>query len=102
VGWDALTFGITFTDKRLQLIQARCRGLSPEFPPATKDSDRPASALLVSQTQHLPAALSKHLAEVQSVLAVDINALVTEKQIGEYVRRATALLHPQAARRAGK
>jgi hypothetical protein len=74
----------------------------PKTPRESFNPDRPASALLVSQTQHLHAALSRHLAEVQSVLAVDIKSLVTEKQIGEYVRRATALLHPQAARRVGK
>jgi hypothetical protein len=74
----------------------------PKTPRESFNPERPASALLLSQTQHLHAALSKHLAEVQSVLAVDIKALVTEKQIGEYVRRATALLHPQAARRVGQ
>ena len=74
----------------------------PKTPRESFNPDRPASALLVSQTQHLHAALSKHLAEVQSVLGVDIKALMTERQIGEYVRRATALLHPQATRRMGQ
>lgn len=70
----------------------------PKTPRESFNPDRPASALLLSQTQHLHAALSRHLAELQSVLAIDVKTLVTEKQIGEYVRRATALLHPQAAR----
>jgi hypothetical protein len=35
--WDDFTLGVTFRDKRLQEIQARCRGLSFEFPPPTKE-----------------------------------------------------------------
>jgi hypothetical protein len=35
--WDDFTLGMTFTDKRLQEIQARCRVLSLEFPPPAKE-----------------------------------------------------------------
>jgi hypothetical protein len=35
--WDNFTCGMKFADRRLQEIQARCRGLSFEFAPSKKE-----------------------------------------------------------------
>jgi hypothetical protein len=74
----------------------------PKTPKESFNPDRPASSLLKSQTVHLHAALTKHLAEVQAVAAIDPRGLTTERQISEYVKKATAILHLYASQRGGK
>lgn len=73
----------------------------PKTPRESFNPDRPASSLLRSQTLHLHEALSKHVAEVAAVLAINPRTLETERQVSGYIERVTAILHPHAAKRRG-
>ena len=64
--------------------------------------DRPAGSLLRAQALHIHEALLQHLLELASVLAVNPASLKTEGEIGNYIGRATALLHTRAPRKARK
>jgi hypothetical protein len=70
----------------------------PRPAPGSFNKNRPAGRLLMSQTQHIREALIKHLEEVAKVLAVDIRSLRTEGEVSDYVRQATAILHPQGVK----
>jgi|HubBroStandDraft_5_1064220.scaffolds.fasta_scaffold1572527_1 hypothetical protein len=70
----------------------------PRPAPGSFNQDRPAGKLLISQTQHIREALIKHLEEVARVLAVDIRSLRTEGEVSDYVRQATAILHPHGVK----
>jgi hypothetical protein len=74
----------------------------PKTPKESFNPDRQASALLRSQAIHLHEALSRHVAEIAAVLAINPRKLVSERDFSVYVQKATAILHPQAPRRAGK
>ena len=71
----------------------------PKPAPASFNTNRPAGKLLTSQTRHIREALIKHLEEVAKVLAIDIRSLRTEGEVSDYVRQATAILHPHGAKR---
>ena len=70
----------------------------PRPAPGSFDKDRPAGQLLAAQTRHLREALIKHLEGVASVLAIDIRSLKTEGEVSDYVRQATAILHPHGVK----
>ena len=74
----------------------------PKTPKESFNPDRPASSLLRSQTLHLHEALSKHVAEVATVLAINPRTLKTEREVSGYIEKITAILHPHAAKRRGK
>ena len=74
----------------------------PKTPKESFNPDRIASALLQSQVLHLQEALRKHLADLKDLLATNPATLKTERQISEYVHKATALLHQHGAKRPGK
>jgi hypothetical protein len=60
--------------------------------------DRPAGKLLQSQALHLREALVQQLQELSAVLAVNPTTLKTEREVSQYVHRATAILHAHAAK----
>ena len=72
----------------------------PKTEPAAYRPDRLAGKLLLAQTAHLHEALIRHLHELSSVLAIDIRSIKTESDASAYAQRATAILHPHAAKRA--
>ena len=74
----------------------------PKTPASSHNAERVAGALLRSQAVHMHEALKWHVAELQAVLAVNPRRLVTEKEIGEYVAKVSAILHPRAAKRKRK
>jgi hypothetical protein len=74
----------------------------PKTPKESFNPERIASALLVSQIAHLREALSKHASEVQALLAIDPKSIKTERQVSEFVRKATSILHLYAAKPVGK
>jgi hypothetical protein len=61
--------------------------------------NRPAGKLLLAQTVHLREALIKHLHELTAVVAIDLGSLKTEGDVGAYIHKATAILHPYGAKR---
>jgi hypothetical protein len=71
----------------------------PKTPKESFNPDRLASGLLQSQTLHLYEALTRHLTEVAAVLAINPRKLKTEREISDYIKKATAILHPHAANR---
>jgi len=77
----------------------------PRPPASSFDKDRPAGALLKAQTVHLRHGLAKHLQKVTrhlekvaTILAVDLDAIRTEGEAGDYARRVMAILHPRGGR----
>jgi hypothetical protein len=74
--------------------------------PATErgayNPNRPAGKLLQSQALHLREALLKHLAELTAIIAISPQSLKTEGDIGNYIARATAILHTRSAKPFGK
>jgi hypothetical protein len=60
--------------------------------------DRPAGKLLQSQALHLREALLQQLGELAAVLAISPSSLKTEREVSQYIHRATAILHTQAAK----
>ena len=69
------------------------------------NKDRIAGTLLRSQTVHFRHALARHMEKVvrhmqkvAALLATDLNSIQTEGQVSEYVKRATAILHPKIYR----
>jgi hypothetical protein len=71
----------------------------PKTDRAAFNPKRPAGKLLQAQTLHLREALIKHLHQVTSVLAIDPATLKTEGDVSDYVGKATAILHPQGAKK---
>jgi hypothetical protein len=74
----------------------------PKTPKDSFHPDRPASSLLRSQAVHLQEALAKHVGEIAAVLSINPRKLQTEKELGDYTLKVTAILHPHAAKRARK
>jgi len=74
----------------------------PKTPKESYNPDRPAGALLLSQTLHLREALTRHVAEAAALLGIDPKTLRTEGDVGAYIKKVTAILHPHAATRHGK
>ncbi len=74
----------------------------PETDPGAYNPNRPAGKLLLAQSAHLREALTKHLREVESLVAIDIRSLRTEGDVSTYARKVTAILHPQGVKRPGK
>ncbi len=70
----------------------------PRPAPGSFNKNRPAGKLLTSQTRHIREALIKHLEQVATVLAIDIRSLRTEGEVSDYVRQASAILHPHGVR----
>ena len=70
----------------------------PKTAPGSFDTNRPAGTLLLSQTLHMREALIRHLEAVAKVLAVDIRSLKTEGDVSNYIRHATAILHPHGVK----
>ncbi|HEY2820302.1 MAG TPA: hypothetical protein VGJ06_04595 [Candidatus Acidoferrum sp.] len=68
----------------------------PEPAKGSFDHNRLAGKLLLSQTLHLREALLRHLKDVAEVLAINPKDLKTERDVSNYVQRATAILHTQA------
>jgi hypothetical protein len=66
----------------------------PKTPKESFNPDRQASALLLSQTLHLREALTRHLSEIAAVLAIDLRNLKTEREVSDYIKKATVILHP--------
>ncbi|HEX3877399.1 MAG TPA: hypothetical protein VHW24_10455 [Bryobacteraceae bacterium] len=74
----------------------------PKTPEDSFNPDRPASALLQSQAAHLYETLKWHIAELQALLAVNPQRLRTEREVGDYVRQITQVLHPHSRKRVSK
>ena len=74
----------------------------PKTPKEAYNPDRNGSALLRSQILHLREALKWHVAEAQAVLAVNPARLQSEREISDYVRKVSRLLHPHSAKRQRK
>ena len=74
----------------------------PKTPKESYNPDRPASSLLRAQILHLREALKWHVAEVQAALAINPRRLRTEREVSEYARKVSRILHPHAAKRPGK
>jgi hypothetical protein len=74
----------------------------PKTPPESYNPDRPASSLLRAQILHLHEALKWHVAEVQAALAINPRRLQTEREVSEYARKISRILHPHAAKRQRK
>jgi hypothetical protein len=70
----------------------------PDPEPGSYRPDRPAGKLLQSQALHLREALLQQLGELAAVLAIPPSTLKTERELGQYIHRATALLHTHAPR----
>jgi len=66
----------------------------PKTPKESFNPDRPASSLLRSQALHLQEALAQHVGEIAAVLAISPYKLRTEKELGAYAKKVTAILHP--------
>jgi hypothetical protein len=69
----------------------------PKTPKESFNPDRQASALLLSQILHLREALTRHLTETAAILAIDLRTLKTEREVSDYIRKATIILHPHPA-----
>ena len=74
----------------------------PKTDPGAYNPNRPAGKLLLAQTVHLHEALTKHLRELEGVLAIDVSSLKTEGDASAYIEKATAILHPQGIKRPRK
>jgi hypothetical protein len=70
----------------------------PRPAPGSFNKHRPAGALLQAQVAHLQKALIKHHADVEKLLAIDLNEIMTEAEVADYAKRVTALLHPHHAK----
>jgi hypothetical protein len=68
----------------------------PEPEKGSFNHNRPAGKLLQSQTLHLREALLRHLKDIADLLAINPKSLKTERDVGTYIQRATAILHTQA------
>ena len=74
----------------------------PKTDPGAYNPNRAAGKLLQAQTMHLREALIRHLHEVTTIAAIDVGTLKTEGDVSAYIHKATAILHPHAARPAQK
>jgi hypothetical protein len=74
----------------------------PKTPPQAFNPERPASTLLLSQALHLHEALKWHVARATAVMAVNPRTLRTEKDISDYCKKVTRLLHLHSPKRRGK
>ena len=74
----------------------------PKPAPGSFNKHRPAGSLLLAQAAHLQKALIKHHAEVEGLLAIDLREIRTEKEVSDYARQVTRVLHPHHARRPKK
>jgi len=74
----------------------------PKTPRESYNPDRRASSLLRAQILHLYEALKWHVAEAQALMAINPRRLRTEREVSEYARRVSRVLHPHAAKRQGK
>jgi hypothetical protein len=74
----------------------------PKTPKKSYNPDRPAGNLLRAQILHLHEALKWHVAEVQAALAINPRRLRTEREVSEYAKKVSRILHPHAAKRQGK
>ena len=74
----------------------------PKTPKESINPDRPASTLLRSQALHLQEALSKHVAQIAAILAINPRSLMTERQVSGYIKNVTAILHRQESKRPEK
>jgi hypothetical protein len=74
----------------------------PKTPKESYNPDRPASSLLRAQILHLREALKWHVAEVQAALAINPRRLRTEREVSDYVRTVSRILHPHVVKRQGK
>jgi hypothetical protein len=74
----------------------------PKTPKESYNPNRPASSLLRSQILHLHEALKWHVAEVQAALAINPLRLQTEREVSDYARVVSRILHPHSAKRKRK
>lgn len=70
----------------------------PKTDTAAYNPDRPAGTLLRSQALHMREALIRHVHELTALISVDMNSLMSEADVSNYVHRATAFLHTHHAR----
>jgi hypothetical protein len=68
--------------------------------PGSYNPNRPAGALLKAQALHVRDTLLQHMHDLAAILAIDPRTLKTERDVAEYARRATAILHTRSARSA--
>jgi hypothetical protein len=74
----------------------------PEPEPGSYNPNRPAGALLQAQALHVRDTLLQHMHDLAAILAIDPKTLKTERDVSEYTRRATAILHTHTPRSARK
>ncbi len=74
----------------------------PRTDPGAYNPSRSAGKLLLAQTVHLHEALTKHLRDLENVLAIDVGSLKTEGDVSAYIQKATAILHTQGIKRPQK
>jgi hypothetical protein len=71
----------------------------PKPPKTAFNKNRPVSALLKNQMEHMQTAEFRLPARRQT--NIYINKIRTEGEAAEYIRQVTAILHPEGARSAG-
>ncbi|HEX4424032.1 MAG TPA: hypothetical protein VH079_01440 [Terriglobales bacterium] len=71
----------------------------PQPPKSAFNKNRPVSALLKNQMEHMQTAEFRLPARQQT--NIYINKIRTEGEAAEYIRQVTAILHPEGARPAG-
>jgi predicted metal-dependent hydrolase len=74
----------------------------PKTPKESYNPDRLASSLLRAQMLHLYEALKWHMAEVQAAVAINPRRLRTEREVSEYAKKVSRILHPHVVKRSGK
>jgi hypothetical protein len=68
----------------------------PEPEAGSYQPDRPAGKLLQSQALHLREALMLRFKDLEALLAISPTSLKTERELSDYIHRATAVLHTRA------
>jgi hypothetical protein len=51
---------------------------------------------------HLYEALKWHMAEVQAAVAINPRRLRTEREVSDYAKKVSRILHPHVLKRSGK
>jgi predicted metal-dependent hydrolase len=74
----------------------------PKTPKESYNPDRLASSLLRAQMLHLYEALKWHMAEVQAAVAINPRRLRTEREVSDYAKKVSRILHPHVLKRSGK
>ena len=75
---------------------------APQPAEGSFNKHRPAGILLLSQVAQLREGLIKHHADVEALLAINLNEIKSEAEVADYAKKVTALLHPHHTRKIPK